>query len=61
VDLQFNRSGSAHRDADKFHAQVPFLSKTSRADREKLVDLGAGAALETNVGSHSDKDASTCV
>jgi hypothetical protein len=56
VDLQFNRSGSAHRDADKLRSQVSFLSETPRADREKLATWAQAHALEANVGSYSDKE-----
>ena len=38
VDLQFTRSDTAHRDADKQRSQVSFLSLTPRDDLAALVE-----------------------
>jgi hypothetical protein len=43
-------------DADKLHSQVSFLSETPRAYRKKLAIWAQARALETNVGSYSDKE-----
>jgi hypothetical protein len=41
VDLQFSRSETANRDADKLRSQVSFLSETPRADLEDRMGQGA--------------------
>jgi hypothetical protein len=56
VDLQFGRSDTAHRDADKIRSQVSFLSDTPRADLEDLVAWLQAHGLEAVVGSYSDKE-----
>ena len=56
VDLQFGRSTTESRDADKMRSQVSFLSDTPRA---VLGDLAAWArehGLEASVGAYSDKE-----
>jgi hypothetical protein len=56
VDLQFSRSETANRDADKLRSQVSFLSETPR---ESLQDLAAWAktqGMETFVGSYSERE-----
>ena len=56
VDLQFSRSQSATRDADKIRSQVSFLSQTPKADLEELADWARARGLDTEVGSYSDKE-----
>lgn len=56
VDLQFSRSETPNRDADKRRSQVSFLSETPRA---ALADLAAWArirGLEASVGSYSERE-----
>ena len=56
VDLQFSRSETPNRDADKLRSQVSFLSETPRA---ALADLAAWArirGLEASVGSYSERE-----
>jgi hypothetical protein len=56
VDLQFSRSETANRDADKLRSQVSLLSETPR---ESLQDLAAWAktqGMETFVGSYSERE-----
>jgi hypothetical protein len=56
VDLQFSRSDSATRDADKLRSQVSFLSETPRADLEDLAAWALAHGMEARVGSYSDKE-----
>ncbi len=56
VDLQFSRSQSTHRDADKLRSQVSFLSETPRADLEKLAEWALAHGMEAEVGSYSDRE-----
>jgi hypothetical protein len=56
VDLQFSRSETANRDADKLRSQVSFLSETPRADLEDLTAWAKAHGLETVVGSYSDRE-----
>src|SRR5258708_27984785 len=56
VDLQFSRSQSAHRDADKLRSQVSFLSETPRAQLEDLATWARLHGMKTEVGSYSDKE-----
>jgi hypothetical protein len=56
VDLQFSRSETANRDADKQRSQVSFLSETPRADLEDLAAWSKAQGLETFVGSYSDRE-----
>jgi hypothetical protein len=56
VDLQFSRSPTANRDADKLRSQVSFLSDTPRADLERLADWARARGLEASVGAYSDRE-----
>ena len=56
VDLQFGRSDTTHRDADKLRSQVSFLSETPRVDLEDLVAWFQTRGLAASVGSYSDKE-----
>lgn len=56
VDLQFGRSDTVHRDADKLRSQVSFLSDTPRADLEDLAAWLHTRGLEAIIGSYSDKE-----
>ncbi|HEY4252908.1 MAG TPA: hypothetical protein VGM87_16985 [Roseomonas sp.] len=56
VDLQFSRSATARRDADKLRSQVSFLSDTPRADLEALAGWVRARGLEASVGAYSDRE-----
>lgn len=56
VDLQFSRSETPNRDADKQRSQVSFLSETPEADLRALADWAGARGLEARVGSYSDRE-----
>ena len=56
VDLQFNRSPTLNRDADKLRSQVSFLSETPRSDLEELAAWARQQGLMAEVGSYSDRE-----
>ncbi len=56
VDLQFSRSDTAHRDADKRRSQVSFLSDTPKAALEALVAWLQAHGMAASVGAYSDKE-----
>ena len=56
VDLQFSRSQSAHRDADKLRSQVSFLSETPRAQLEDLASWAQLHGMNAEVGSYSGRE-----
>jgi hypothetical protein len=56
VDLQFGRSTTDSRDADKMRSQVSFLSDTPRAALEDLAAWAREHGLEATVGAYSDKE-----
>lgn len=56
VDLQFSRSPTENRDADKLRSQISFLSQTPKADLEKLADWARQRGLAAEVGSYSDRE-----
>lgn len=56
VDLQFSRSDTVHRDADKLRSQVSFLSETPQAALEDLATWLRKQGLEATVGSYSNKE-----
>lgn len=56
VDLQFSRSETTGRDADKLRSQVSFLSETPRAALENLAAWALAQGLPATVGSYSDKE-----
>lgn len=56
VDLQFSRSATASRDADKLRSQVAFLSETPRAALEALAGWLVARGLEASVGAYSDRE-----
>src|SRR5580658_2745561 len=55
VDLQFSRSPTANRDADKLRSQVSFLSETPRSDLEGLAAWAEKHGMRAEVGSYSDR------
>lgn len=56
VDLQFSRSDTAARDADKLRSQVAFLSDTPREALEALAAWCEAHGLAASVGSYSDRE-----
>ena len=56
VDLQFSRSGTAHRDGDKLRSQVSFLSESPRAELERLAAWLGERDVTASVGSYSDRE-----
>ncbi len=56
VDLQFSRSQSAHRDADKLRSQVSFLSEAPRAQLEDLATWATLHGMKAEVGGYSDRE-----
>lgn len=56
VDLQFSRSETANRDADKQRSQVSFLSEAPRAALEDLAVWLRARGIDAAVGSYSDKE-----
>ena len=56
VDLQFSRSETANRDADKLRSQVSFLSDTPKAALEDLAAWAKTRGLTAQVGSYSDRE-----
>ena len=56
VDLQFSRSDSSHRDADKLRSQVSFLSDAPREDLEELSAWAHAHGMKADVGSYSDRE-----
>jgi hypothetical protein len=56
VDLQFSRSETTQRDADKLRSQVAFLSKTPREALQVLADWAAAHGMAASVGAYSDRE-----
>lgn len=56
VDLQFSRSDTTERAADKLRSQVSFLSETPHAALEDLAAWARTHGMEANVGSYSGKE-----
>ena len=56
VDLQFSRSTTAGRDADKRRSQVSFLSDTPRLALEELAAWLAERGVAAEVGAYSDRE-----
>jgi hypothetical protein len=56
VDLQFSRSQSTHRDADKLRSQVSFLSETPQAQLQDLAAWAQMHGMKAEVGSYSDRE-----
>jgi hypothetical protein len=56
VDLQFSRSDTTHRDADKLRSQVSFLSEIPKAALEELAVWLLDRGIEASVGSYSEKE-----
>lgn len=56
VDLQFSRSATTDRAADKSRSQVSFLSETPQAALDDLAAWARAHGLKATVGSYSEKE-----
>jgi hypothetical protein len=56
VDLQFSRSETPDRNADKLRSQVSFLSETPHAALADLAAWAQGRGLAASVGSYSERE-----
>jgi hypothetical protein len=56
IDLQFSRSDTPNRDADKLRSQVAFLSETPRDALDALAEWLRGRGLTASVGAYSDRE-----
>ena len=56
VDLQFSRSQSVHRDADKLRSQISFLSETPREQLEDLAKWAKAHGMKAEIGSYSERE-----
>ncbi len=56
VDLQFSRSTTANRDADKLRSQISFLDDRPKAALEALAAWAEAHGVAATVGSYSDKE-----
>jgi beta-phosphoglucomutase-like phosphatase (HAD superfamily) len=56
IDLQFSRSETANRDADKQRSQVAFLSETPRQDLAALAEWLQARGLAAAVGAYSYRE-----
>jgi hypothetical protein len=56
VDLQFSRSETPNRDADKLRSQVAFLSETPREALQALADWAQAQGMAASVGAYSDRE-----
>lgn len=56
VDLQFSRSDTTHRDADKLRSQVAFLDDAPEAALQRLADWLGARGIAARVGRYSDRE-----
>ena len=56
VDLQFSRSDTIDRAADKIRSQVSFLSEAPKAALEDLAAWARAHGMEAAVGRYSEKE-----
>lgn len=56
VDLQFSRSDTSNRDADKRRSQVSFLSNSPETALEDLRAWAKAHGMDASVGSYSGKE-----
>lgn len=56
VDLQFSRSETANRDADKLRSQVSFLDDAPEAALRRLAAWLAARGVAASVGRYSDRE-----
>ncbi|NMJ41087.1 hypothetical protein GWK16_07540 [Roseomonas sp. JC162] len=56
IDLQFSRSNTTGRDADKLRSQVSFLSDTPEQDLVVLQEWLEARGIAAQVGAYSDRE-----
>lgn len=56
IDLQFSRSETANRDADKLRSQVSFLSDTPEAALRALAAWAQARGMDAHVGAYSKRE-----
>lgn len=56
IDLQFSRSDTAERAADRLRSQISFLSETPEADLHDLAQWLAARGIPAEVGAYSDRE-----
>ncbi len=56
IDLQFSRSETVNRDADKQRSQISFLSDTPEAALKALAAWAQARGLAAHVGAYSDRE-----
>lgn len=56
IDLQFSRSDTATRDADRLRSQISFLSETPERDLDALRDWFGARGIAATVGAYSDRE-----
>ena len=56
IDLQFNRSEIANRDADKLRSQIAFLTDTPEADLRRLAAWLTERGCPASVGAYSPRE-----
>lgn len=56
IDLQFSRSDTTARDADKLRSQVSFLSDTPEQDLVVLQEWLEARGIAAQVGAYSDRE-----
>ncbi len=56
IDLQFSRSETANRDADKLRSQIAFLTDTPEADLQRLAEFLAARGCPASVGAYSPRE-----
>ena len=56
IDLQFSRSETANRDADKLRSQIAFLTDTPEADLQCLAAWLTARGCSASVGAYSTRE-----
>ncbi len=56
IDLQFSRSETPNRDADKLRSQIAFLSDTPEADLQRLAEFLTARGCPASVGAYSPRE-----
>jgi len=56
IDLQFSRSETPNRDADKLRSQIAFLSETPEAELQRLAEFLTERGCPATVGAYSPRE-----
>lgn len=56
IDLQFSRSDTTERAADRLRSQISFLSETPEADLRDLAQWLSARGIPAEVGAYSDRE-----